>query len=272
MSSSLPDGIGFREMTPSDVADVLKIIQRHNPDDAECATESYAQGVDGQFVLTHADAVAGVTGARAISDTDRSYWLSWTYLDLPTQGRLSCGDRCDSILFELVLEQLQQWNARKVFAMISPRFDSPMGGVHHFGGAQRSYLDFGFEPELTHRDYYDRGEEMTLLSYRVQPRQPVEPVGEDTRSLDVIDTDEIAETDDAYYLDWGFSDEGDEIKGLSDRLNDIREWRGRVVFIGIPHFATVAIEQLQSVGFLEEGRIADFYEDGIDEIRLRLDL
>lgn len=259
-------------MRHGDMRDVLKIIQSHNPDDAECAAESYGRGLDGQFVLTHQNVIAGVTGAREISGTDRSYWLSWSYVDSSSRIRLSGGSSSDTILFELLYAQLQQANARKLFAMLSPNVDSPIGGGHSYGGAGRSYESFGFELELIHRDYYDRGEQMTVMSYRLQPRQPTGAVAPDMRSLVVFDADEISETDDAYYLEWEFSDFDDELGGLSVCLSEIRGWKGRVAFIGVPGFAIRAIEQLEGFGFREDGRLTDFIEDGIDEIRLRLDL
>ena len=271
MPVSLPESFHFREMNSVDVSAVLQIIRRHNEDDFEAASESYARSLNGQFVLTRDNSVIGATGARAIPGTDKSFWLSWTYLD-PTAS-LAFPD--PTLIFELVCEKLKERaNARKLFAMISPTVDSGLGGGHSYGGALDSYLEFGFETELTHSDYYAAGESMTLLSHRLRSpgsRSSSPPM--ENRSISILDADEIPETDDAYFLEWDFANSPPvDQQAVPYWLEAIRQWEGRVVLIGIPGNANRAMEQLCQAGFRKDGVITDFFADGLDEVRLRFDL
>ncbi|MEZ4468888.1 MAG: hypothetical protein R3F43_31780 [bacterium] len=89
----------------------------------------------------------------------------------------------------------------------------------------------------------------------------------------VTEIDEIVETDDAWYLDWRFAE--DETPAAPA---DVRRWcetvhaRGaRCLFVGLPSDAPAALELFDRSGFRREGRLADFYEDGVHEERFRLD-
>lgn len=267
---SLPDGFNFRELNSIDLPDVLRLIKTHNQDDYECAAESYSKGLNGQFVLTEDNEVAGVTGYRAIPGTQKAFWLSWTYLGTHAAMRL----KNPGLLFDLICEKLRVGpQARKLFAMISPTVDSGLGGGHSYGGSLDSYIGYGFQSELTHRDYYDQGESMTILSYRISAdRHPQEAISEN-REISIFDSDEIAETDDAYYLDWDFTDRPPLLEnGVKHWIETVRNWEGRVVFIGLPSNAERTIRDLTDQGFARDGVLTDFYEDGLDEVRLRFDL
>ena len=89
-----------------------------------------------------------------------------------------------------------------------------------------------------------------------------------------MDSDEIPETDDAYYIDWEFADDGreDSPKAIAKWLRKIEKWKGRVVFIGIPVYAPGVVEQFREAGFKEDGRLRDLIADGIDEIFMRKDI
>lgn len=261
-------------MTESDVDDVIQLIRRQNNDDAEAATQTYQRSLEGQFVLKNANTVMGVTGAKPVLDTDRTYWLSWTYLSPLVSPSLDRG----RVLFDLILEVLAEQNARKLFAAISPDIDTPFGKGYSQGGIEGSYLDFGFENEVTHLDYYLPGESMSVMSYRLQPSNHT-TIHVEINGLEITDADELEETDDSYYLEWQFTESPDQQSNwrsigqhVEPWLEKIRGWEGRMVFIGIPSNAESALESVKSTGFYEEGRLKDFLADGIDEVRLRFDL
>ena len=266
----LPPNFSFRELTAQDLPDVLNLIKRHNHDDYECAAQSYAKSLNGQFVLLQQGAVAGVTGARKIPGTDRSFWLSWTYLDPNAAMQMDT----PTLMFDLICDKLRERaNARKLFAMISPGVDSGLGGGHSYGGSLNSYTDFGFQNELSHRDYYDAGETGSVLSLRLQNKTQENRFPAELRHVGILDSDEIPETDDAYYVEWDFFD-GPISPDQSVRhwIQEVQKWEGRVIFIGIPGNAESAIHQLLGEGFTRDGQLTDFYEDGLDEVRLRYDL
>lgn len=266
----LPAGFQFREMTPADLPDVLGLIKRHHEDDYQAASASYQRSLNGQFVLLQDQRLAAVTGARGIPGTDRSFWLSWTYMDPSAAMELTN----PGILFELIIDQLhRRADARKLFAMISPTVDSGLGGGHAYGGGLDSYLHFGFRQELTQRDYYAAGESLTIVSHRIDDEFRPENHPPETAAVQILDADEIAETDDAYYLDWDWTDSPAPPRhSIPFWIDQIRSWQGRVIFIGLPGHAGVAIEELKHFGFVDDGRLSDFYEDGLDEVRLRFDL
>ncbi len=274
MNYKLPEDYTFVPLNGDHIDGVIQIIRRHNPEDAEVAGESFQRSMEGLFVLKERNTIMGVTGAKIIPGTDRSYWLSWTYLSPFISVRIDGG----RILFELICGELTKLNARKLFAAISPNVDSPLGKAHSNGGAEAEYLDFGFEREASHEDYYLPGESMTVLSYRLQPSQSPASEAEDG-GLQITDAVEIEETDDAYFLDWRFIETTApelamrEMSGQFEPwLAKIRDWEGRMSFIGIPSNAGLAIQQMTSIGFYEDGRLKDFHGDGVDEVRLRFDL
>ncbi len=270
MASELPDGTEFRPMSPSDLDDVLKLVRAHDKEDAAAAAESYAdRGLDGQFVLVRNEAVIGVTGARPIPETDQSYWLSWTYMD-----RMAMTDA--RLTGQLLLYQLTAWlkgeGARKVFVEISS-VDAPIGGGSARGGADWSYLRSGFARELTQRDYYDVAESLTVMGLRLGLGQ-AERAGEETAPAVITDADEIEETDDAYYIDWAYAEDGpgDDTERIMEWVDKIRRWEGRMALVGVPGNASAVLQQFRQAGFTEEGRLADLIQDGVDEVRLRLDI
>ena len=77
----------FRPMSQHDVDSALEIIEAHDEDDFECAVATYNRSLAGQYVLEHNSQVIGVTGANEIEGTDRSYVVSWTYLQRNFIGR-----------------------------------------------------------------------------------------------------------------------------------------------------------------------------------------
>lgn len=253
----------FRPMRRGDVRHVLALIDRESVRDAR---KSYSRrGLDGQFVLESQGRIIGCTGARPYEDTDRAFRLSWTYLNAPAGSAIPA-----DYLLECLATELAGRNGRKLFAEVGS-IDAPLAGGMS-GGAQRSLTDAGFQRELTMRDYYDRGENLVVLSRRLrEPQiiaQPDNPAG-----INIIDADEIEETDDAYYLDWKYADaSGDQPERIEKWIDKIRRWRGRVVFVGVPSNAPGVLSALKDVGFYEEGRLRDLIADGLDEVRLRRDV
>lgn len=274
MSGVLPTGHRFVPMTIADIADVLALIATHSDEDAEGAAETYDESVQGHFVLKDREHVVGVTGYQPIHGTDRAYWLSWTYLSstvsLPLQG--------GAVLLSELVAQLRNAGGRKLFAMVSPRLDTSLCRLCERDGAQ-PYLHFGFQREATHLDYYAPGESLEVLGFHLSQPDVGTPIVAEDRGMRIIDADEIAETDDAYYLDWRYTDgvatEQDQmalVDSVQPWCDQIRDWEGRMVYISLPSTAEHLSEALRSAGFAVEGQLRDFYRDGIDELRLRLDL
>lgn len=225
MSIPYPPGIEFRPLRSSDVRAVGSLIAQVDDDDAENAIESYRRDLNGHYVLTQAGAVIGVTGALEAPNTDRAWWLSWTYLDESHRGT-----GLGALLLEALFAELEHRNARKIFVNTSDYIDAQKGRVYE--DAMHAYQRVGFVEELRHRDYYAPGESLITLGLRLQPAED-HVTSPDPHDLLAAPTDfgEIEETDGAYYIDWEFMDDQDWHPEPWDKiLRGIAKRRGRVAF------------------------------------------
>lgn len=269
MSGTLPQGVEFRPMQSNDVKRVLEIIRQHDEDDFEEARKSYSQGIEGQFVLTVDNKIVGATGAEPDEETDQTWWLSWTYLDAERQGT-----GLGAVMIVKMLEELRERGARKVFVSTSDYVDLARGEVYR--DAMLAYKRLGFVEELRHANYYERNEAQIVLGYRVGPDPlNVRQAEPDPRAAILLGYDEIPETDSAFFVDWEFTDDEDEGSATDeaeDLISHAESHGGRVLFISTPSNATRLIGLLQTAGFMEEGRLLDFYEDGLDDVHFRYDI
>lgn len=254
-------------MTPVHVPRVLDIIRRFSEEDYEVACESLRRDLRDQYVLARGKEVLGVTGGRAIEGTDHAWWLSWTYLVDDARGQ-GLGQEMMGALFA----RLQRQGGRKIFVTTSDMRDAKGGRLYE--AAIRAYERAGFALEVHHRDYYAPDDGQLVLGRRLRP--PQTPIGaRDDRGLILTDQDEIVETDDAWFIDWRFAEPGetpDTAATVQDRIGRIRGEGGRLVFVGLPSDAPNAEIPFRDAGFRDDGRLTDFYEDGVHENRLRLDL
>ncbi len=265
----LPQGVEFRPMTAADASAALEIIRACDEDDYETARISYEEGgPKDQYVLTQQGRVIGVTGYRPIEFTDRSYWLSWPYLDDKLRG-LGLGEA----MIERVLAVLGEMDARKVFVNTSDLSDSRGGQL--YADAIQWYEAAGFRLELRYEDYYEPGESRLTYGRRVGPLYGSRPAFEpNPRGIVLLEVDEIAETDNAYFIDWDYSEDRTMFhpQELIDMIRQVRDWEGRCIFVGFPSPLKMVEEEFKTAGFFNCGRLIDFYEDGIDETHYRLGL
>jgi GNAT superfamily N-acetyltransferase len=259
----LPQGIEFRPMTEEDIAPALRIIGSHDEEDGEEAAETYEEfGTADQYVLTERGEVIGVTGCRAIDYTDRSYWLSWTCM-AKDQRRKGLGEAMLSQLIEV----MGGMNARRLFVNTS---DLPK-----YSDAIQCYENQGFRLEVNYQDYYCPGESRLTYARRIGPLYGIRPVFEPSdRGVFLAGAGEIDETDGAYYIGWDYSEDGAmfHAQDLSDAIERVRYDNGRCIFVGFPSALAGVETAFQAAGFVNCGRLVDFYEDGLDEIHYRLNL
>ncbi len=263
----MSETLDFRPLVPADVPDALRIIRAHDSDDGAAAAKSYRATLDGHYALCVDDALVGVTGGYPVEGTDATWFLSWTYLDAAFRGR-GLGRE----LLRRGLDALRRRGARKVFVTTSDLRDR--SGELRYGAALRAYAAAGFEPEAEHADFYAPGETMLVMGMRLKARVDREQFP-DPRALRFDSAEEIVETDDAWVLDWRFVEDGpgdgpDALAGEVARLRDEEE--ARVVFVSVPSDAPAAAALFEASGWRRDGALRDFYEDGVDEVRWRLDL
>ena len=271
------NSIETREMYMSDLSPVLKIIEALDEDDAEAAHEDYAAaGVEGQFVTELAGNVIGVSGYREVEATDKTFWLSWTYLSEAQRGQ-GIGKR----MVNHVLDTLRADGGRKIFIKVSDYNDPEDGEVYK--SALMMYQSLGFEIELTNTDFYDDGENQLILGLELGPTD-----ADANQNIEIVDEKptirfnglfEIAETDGAYTFSWNvpekaaiFGNRCFSVEDLKLGLKSAQEEGGRRVFLTFPGNLPLIHKPLQAAGFKLVGKLKDYYEQGLDELHFVYDL
>lgn len=249
-------------MQKKDLKAVLAIIDAHDDDDAEAAEQSYKQqGIKGQFVYRIEGRIAGVTGYRPIAGSDRSCWLSWTYLE-----KSLCGQGHGRRMMDALLPELKRLNVRKVFVAVSDYVDPEDGPI--YAAALALYKSLGFTMELTLPDYYDEGEAEMILGRRLRPRKEGVDIQEENDPIRFHQVDEIAETDGAYVFGWEVGgDKHFTAADLDIGVQAVRNKPGaRSVYVSFPSNLPMIHAPLREAGFENIGRLVDYYEDGVDEL------
>ncbi|MEE9310755.1 MAG: GNAT family N-acetyltransferase [Cocleimonas sp.] len=250
----------LREMQSEDIDAVLKVIDSQDEDDAEEAEPSYREigGVLDQYVMEQDGKVIGVTGFSMPTGCDDTYWLSWTYVhdDYANKGH---GRKMLTELIELI----KQKGGRKLFVKVSDYVDDEDGAI--YAAALHLYQSLGFTIEITHKEYYDKGEAQIILGLRLKDKTNAIAQAEDC-PVTFNSVFEISDTDDAYSFGW--HDEGEETFTEDDvkiGINQVREDEGRAIFLSFPSTFVGIKDTLLSAGFSNSGILDDYYEDGVDE-------
>lgn len=256
----------LRPMMPQDIPMALRIIHDYDEDDAAEAGETYQRGLEGQFALCENGAVIGVVGAKVIPDTDGSFGLSWTYLQRDHR-RSGKGTK----MLNWMIEIMKQQEGRKVFVHASDYIDPTDGDIYR--DARETYMQVGFAQEIRQPDYYAPGESMLVYGMRLCPRETINTVL-NLDDIKLTDVDEIPETNGAYWLAWELvaQGQGNKPQDFSRIFNEVREWGGRSIFMAFPSDVTNASTLLTSARFRTSGRLADYFEDGVDEVHYRYDI
>jgi GNAT superfamily N-acetyltransferase len=259
----------LRKMELGDLRHVVRIIHEHDEDDAESAEKSYQDtGFDHQFVLERDDTVIGVTGYREIPACDRSYWLSWTYLDQKYRGQ-GYGKQ----MLQEIIDKLRTTKARKLFVQVSDYEDPNDGKIYE--AALNLYRSMGFELEVTSEDFYDEGESQLILGLVLEKDNTDEVRIEDEKvCLEFSNLIELAETESAYTFGWTAKAKKSIFSAkrnftaldLKIGLESVNENGGRIVFLTFPSNLPLIHEPLQKAGFRLIGQLADYYEQGLHEL------
>ena len=268
----------LRPMYLGDLRKVLQIIDDHDEDDAEAAKIEYEdEGFDHQFVLEIDEQVVGVTGFRTIEATDKSCWLSWTYLAKEYQGKGH-----GRTMLTLLLEKLSDINCRKIFVKVSDYNDPEDGKIYE--KALQLYQSIGFVKELVNKDFYDDGENQIILGMEMdkdsqKKLEEHEKIREEKPIIRFNGIYEIAETDDAYSFRWEvlkakkiFSKRNFTAEDLMIGINAAKAKEGRKVFITFPSNLPLIHIPLQSTGFKLCGKLSHYYEEGVHDLHFTYDL
>jgi ribosomal protein S18 acetylase RimI-like enzyme len=271
--SNLLETAQVRAMYMSDLASVIEIITDFDEDDGEAAeAELEDVGIEGQFVLVDDEQVLGITGFREVENCDATYYLSWTYLDEDYWGQ-GLGKK----LFGDVLDRLRELGGRKIFAKVSDYEDED--GKNVYAAAMAMYKSFGFVEEVVGVDFYDEGENQTIVGLELQPQAEDITVAEEKPVIRFKGLFEIAETEGAYTFEWTveksagfFGKRSFSAEDLQLGIDTIRDQGGRKIFLTFPSNLVLIHRPLQSVGFKYVGQLKDYYEEGLHELHFSHDL
>jgi ribosomal protein S18 acetylase RimI-like enzyme len=173
-----------------------------------------------------------------------------------------------------LLERMRSGEIRKVFVSTSDYQNEEDGKV--YAAAQRMYENAGFIKELEHPNYYSPGETQLIYGLALIDIQTDVNIAPDDTCVYFNGLTEIEETDDVYVINWdaqkkklfGKSSQFTQ-KDLDIGIKQAEEWHARSIFVSFPSNMPSVLGPLEAAGFFEEGRLKDYYQDGLDEIHFR---
>lgn len=251
-----------------DLARVLEIISEHDEDDAEEAEKTLSSPNCINWVGVRDGTVVGISGYERVIGTDKTAYLSWTYVQ-----KAHCGKGIGTQLLDLVLDHAENEKCRLMLVKVSDYIE-PGASISIYDAAKKLYLKKGFRKQIYCNDFYDEGEGIEILSLRLNNNNHDTPKIKDEKPrLEFCGLREIAETHGAYTFDWsapsGFSFSSrrnfsvDDIRvGLAAAKNAC----ARAVFLTFPSNLPLIHKPLQQAGFKYLGEVKDYYEDGLNEM------
>jgi len=264
----------IRKLKPEDLDEVLALIREHDEDDAEYAMNTLLGSNSNNIIAEKDGVILGVSGYENIIGTDRTAYLSWTYV-LKSKLREGIGRS----LLNSTLSYAKNDKCRLMVLKVSDYTESD-SNVSIYEGARQLYINTGFKTQMICPNFYDKGEAVEIMTIRLADNDSSKPnIKDEKPRIRFSGLREIVETNGAYAFDWtvetvffimknrNFSVQDLEI-GLDAAINN----DARVVFLTFPSNLPLIHNPLQESGFKFLGKIKDYYEDGVDELHFIKDL
>lgn len=279
MENTLPAANGLPELRPmylGDLPKVIKIIDHYDDDDAEAAENDFQRnGIEDHYVLELNGQVIGVTGYRTVPATDRTSWLSWTYLDHNHRGK-----GLGKFMTQELITKIREINGRKLFVKVSDYDDPEEGKI--YAAALGMYQSLSFKEEVRSIDFYDEDEDQMILGLSLDAEFEGTEDPEVEQEKPIIRFNgmhEIAETEGSYTFQWEvlnkktlFGKRNFSVEDLQIGLNAVKGEGGRKIFLTFPSNLPLIHKPLQAAGFKYVGQISDYYERGVHEFHFTHDL
>jgi ribosomal protein S18 acetylase RimI-like enzyme len=250
----------LREMQESDIDKIVAIIDSHDEDDAEEAEAGYRKmgGTYDSYVYEINGEALGITGYSIPPGCEHTYWLSWTYID---EEHINKGH--GRKMLNEIIAHIKEMGGRKLFVKVSDYVDPEDGAI--YAAALHLYKALGFEVEITHKNFYDKGEAQIILGMRLKEKETLASE-EEYSNIQFDGVFEIGETEDAYSFSW--HDEGEyplEAEEVRVGIQAVQNDGARAIFLSFPSNLMTIEAPLLEAGFTRAGMLKDYYDDGTDE-------
>jgi len=252
------------QMQPQHIPAALEIISAHDEDDAECAEQSYAESLTGQYIYHQGSTILGITGYDVAGDIAT---ISWTYIAEPhrKQGH-------GTAMLEQLIKSLKKRKLRKVYVHTSDYRDSPWTPMR-YAEAIALYKKLGFKQEAYHPHYYEKDEGLMIFGMRIgePPLIGKHPARANADGIEITDVFLLEESETVYALDWDEEGSGTlTTEQLQQAIGQAKASGATSVFISFPStFSLNLYSIISSAGFREEAQLTDYHADGIHEVRYR---
>ncbi len=258
------NGRMVRPMETGDIEAVLAIIESHDDEDAQEASEEFAESVEGMYVAVDNGRIVGVTGSFTDGEADDIHWLSWTYV-AEDQRRQGIGRYLVGGMFD----QLQNMGARKVFITTG---DYVEDGVDIYAGARAFYENLGASLELKMSHYFSQDEARYIFGLNITGQPEAVPVSIEQNGHLIFDGLHAApESEDGLFLTWTEYDpetdtDANPKEKLEALLQEARDNKMRFLVAAIPaDLSEGAAKGLEAMGFSLIGELQNLYDANISQ-------
>ncbi len=258
----------IREITNSDKSRVIEIISNYDEDDARYASETIYSHNCVHYVCEENNILVGICGYERITGTDKSAYLSWTYVDKENINR-GIGKR----LIQYTLDQAVKEGCRLMFIKLSD-YKEPGSEESVYARARHTYLKLGFEVKIRYENYYDNNEGLEILSKRlVDSLEEGNIIKDEKPMIRFNGVRKINETMSSYTFDWHipnrlniFTRRAFSAKDLKLGINYGKKEGAKSIILTFPSNLPLIHQPLLDANFKFLGKLDDYYEDGLDEL------
>lgn len=264
----------IRQILHSDIHSVLKIINYYDEDDAEQAENQIFNDNMVHFVYETDNQIVGISGYERVLDTDRTAYLSWTYVE---HSYIKNGIGTE--LIRHTIESAAKEGCRCMFIKLSDYREE--GATYSiYNSARRIYLKEGFKSYIIFNDYYQNGENLEILGKRLSPELLEKPLIKDEKpTMRFNGISLVNETVSTYTFNWYVPNRFNIFEKRIFSVHDIEVGIKSAIGLGatsivlsFPSNLPLIHEPLFNTNFKLLGKLEDYYEDGLDELHFILKL
>ena len=264
----------IRKILTTDLESVLKIISSFDEDDAEEARNNIFIDNMVHFVCEVDNQIVGISGYERVLGTDRTAYLSWTYVDKNYTNK-----GIGTELIRYTIESASEEGCRCMFIKISDyKIEGAINSV--YDSARRIYLKEEFKSLIIYNDYYQDGENLEILGKRLSTELLEKPLIKDEKpTMRFNGISLVNETESTYTFNWYvpnrfniFEKRIFSVKDIEIGINSAVKLGAKSIVLSFPSNLPLIHKPLFDTNFKLLGKLKDYYEDGLDELHFILKL